>query len=49
LEKGNKGKVVATDVETGACEIGGGEMAVSDRLLSLVPNARIWVRRIGSL
>jgi hypothetical protein len=48
LEKGNEGKFVAIDIETGAYEVDGDELAVSDRLLARVPNAQIWLRRIGS-
>jgi hypothetical protein len=48
LEKGNEDKFVAIDIETGAYEIDGDELAASDRLLARVPNAQIWLRRIGS-
>jgi len=48
LEKGNEGKFVAIDIETGAYEVDGDELAASDRLLARVPNAQIWLRRIGS-
>ena len=48
LEKGNEGKFVAIDIETGACEIDADELAASDRLVARVPNAQIWLRRIGS-
>ena len=47
LEKGNEGKFVATDIETGAYEVDGNELTASDRLLTRVPNAQIWLRRIG--
>jgi hypothetical protein len=47
LEKGNEGKFVAIDIETGACEVDSDELAASDRLLARVPNAQIWLRRIG--
>ena len=45
---GNKGKFVAIDIETGVYEIDADEMAASDRLTARMPNAQIWVRRIGS-
>jgi hypothetical protein len=45
---GNEGKFVAIDIETGAYEIDGDELAASDRLLTRLPQAQIWVRRIGS-
>jgi hypothetical protein len=48
LENGNEGKFVAIDIETGAYEVDGDELAASDRLLARVPNAQIWLRRIGS-
>ncbi len=48
LENGNEGKFVAIDIETGAYEIHADELAASDRLLARVPNAQIWLRRIGS-
>lgn len=48
LEKGNEGKFVAIDIETGAYEIDVAELAASDRLRARVPNAQIWLRRIGS-
>ena len=48
LEKGNEGKFVAIDIETGAYEVDGDELVASDRLLAQVPNAQIWLRRIGS-
>jgi hypothetical protein len=46
LETGNEGKFVAIDIETGTYEVD--ELAASDRLLARVPNAQIWLRRIGS-
>jgi hypothetical protein len=48
LEKGNEGKFVAIDIETGAYEVDEDELAASDRLLARVPDAQIWLRRIGS-
>ena len=48
LENGNEGKFVAIDIETGAYEVDGDELAASDRLLTRIPNAQIWLRRIGS-
>lgn len=47
-EKGNEGKFVAIDIETGTYEVAADELAASDRLLARVPNAQIWLRRIGS-
>ncbi len=38
---------VAIDIETGAYEINADEVAASDRLLARVPDAQVWLRRIG--
>jgi hypothetical protein len=48
LERGNEGRFVAIDIETGTYEVDADELAASDRLLARVPNAQIWLRRIGS-
>jgi hypothetical protein len=48
VEKHHDGKFVAIDIETGAYEVDSDELAASDRLLTRVPNAQIWLRRIGS-
>jgi hypothetical protein len=48
LEAGNEGNFVAIDIETGAYEVDRDEIAASDRLMTRVPNAQIWLRRIGS-
>jgi len=48
VEPGNEGKFVAIDIETGAHEVDADELAASDRLLARVPNAQIWLKRIGS-
>jgi len=48
IEMGNEGRFVAIDIETGAYEIDADELGASDRLLARVPNAQIWLRRIGS-
>jgi hypothetical protein len=48
LESGNEGRFVAIDIETGDYEIDADELTASDRLLARVPNAQIWLRRIGS-
>ena len=48
LEAGNEGKFVVIDIETGAYEVDRDELAASDRLMTRVPNAQIWLRRIGS-
>ncbi len=47
-ETSNAGKFVAIDIETGAYEIDADELTASDRLLARYPEARIWLRRVGS-
>jgi len=47
VEKGNEGKIVAIDVETGAYELGKGIVTTSDRLLARSPDAQIWYVRVG--
>jgi hypothetical protein len=47
VEAGNKGRVVAIDIETGAYELGDDVISTSDRLLARHPNAQIWFIRIG--
>ncbi len=42
------GKFVAIDIETGQYEIDADETTASDRLLSRIPNAKTWLRKIGS-
>jgi hypothetical protein len=39
---------VAIDIEAGAYEIDADEMAAAHRLEARVPDAQIWVRRVGS-
>jgi hypothetical protein len=48
VEEGNQGKFVAIDIETGAYKVEADELTASDRLVARVPNAQIWLRRIGS-
>lgn len=48
VESSGEGKFVAIDIETGSYEVDADELAASDRLLSRVPDAQIWLRRIGS-
>ena len=48
LGEGNEGKFVAIDIETGAYEVDGDEVVASDRLLARVPDAQVWLKRIGS-
>jgi hypothetical protein len=39
---------VLIDIETGAFEVDADEDAASDRLFARVPDAQIWMRRVGS-
>jgi hypothetical protein len=39
---------VLIDVETGDYEVDADEMAASDRLLARRPDAKVWMRRVGS-
>lgn len=48
VKESGEGKFVAIDIETGAYEVDADELIASDRLLVCIPNAQIWVRRIGS-
>jgi len=48
VEAGHGGEFVVIDIETGAYEVDRDELAASDRLLARVPNAQIWLRRVGS-
>jgi hypothetical protein len=47
VERGNHGKIVAIDIETGAFELAKDTMTASDRLLERCPHAQIWCVRIG--
>jgi hypothetical protein len=48
VEKGNHGKIVAIDLETGAFEVDASEINACDRLEASHPEAQIWMVRIGS-
>ena len=48
VESGNEGKFVAIDIETGTYEIDSDELVASDHLLARVPDAQMWLKRIGS-
>ena len=47
VEAGNRGKIVAIDVETGAFEVDEDTLTASQRLLARYPDAQIWCVRIG--
>ena len=48
LKPADEGKFVAIDIETGAYKIDDDEMKAGDRLLARIPEAQIWMVRIGS-
>lgn len=47
VEEGNRGKIVAIDIESGAYEVADDTLTAADRLLACNPNAQIWCERIG--
>ncbi|NEN95577.1 MAG: hypothetical protein F6K50_08565 [Moorea sp. SIO3I7] len=47
VEKGNYGKIVAIDIETGAFELADTPIAATDQLYERYPDAQPWVIRIG--
>lgn len=47
VEEGNRGKIVAIDIETGAFEVGDTPRSAVDHLYERYPDAQPWVIRIG--
>jgi len=47
VEQGNKGKIVAIDIETGAYELTADILTASRKLLAREPDAQIWFVRVG--
>jgi hypothetical protein len=47
VEPKRNGEFVLIDIATGDYEVDADEMAASERLLSRLPNAQVWFRRIG--
>jgi hypothetical protein len=47
IETDHKGEFVVIDVETGEFEVDASEIAASDRLLSRLPEAQVWLKRVG--
>lgn len=47
VEEGNKGKIVAIDIETGEFEMAEDVITASNRLLARYPDAQTWFVRIG--
>jgi hypothetical protein len=48
LEPRSNGQFVAIDIETGAYEVDPDEFAACDRLLTRIPEAQTWLKRVGS-
>ena len=43
----DQGAFVAVDIETGAFEVDRDDRAATDRLVARVPEAQIWLERVG--
>jgi hypothetical protein len=43
----DRGKFLAIDIETGDYEMSGDEMRAGDKLLARLPEAQIWMVRVG--
>ena len=48
VETGDRGKIVAIDIETAAFEVDASEIAACDCLEARHPDAQIWIVCIGS-
>ncbi|HEY2414699.1 MAG TPA: hypothetical protein VGI40_20810 [Pirellulaceae bacterium] len=48
LEDPNRGEFVSIDIESGAFEIDGDEIAATKRLRARISDAQVWFRRVGS-
>jgi len=49
VEAGNHGKLVAIDIDTGSFEVADDTLTATNRVLSRLPDAQIWMVRIGRL
>jgi hypothetical protein len=47
VEADNQGKFVAPDIETGEWEMDVDDFTATERLLNRVPDAQIWLMRVG--
>ena len=47
VEAGNRGRIVALDLDGGAFEVADDTLTASERLLARYPDAQIWCVRIG--
>jgi hypothetical protein len=48
LTAADEGKFVAIDIETGEYEIDADELEACDKLTARVPDAQVWLVRVGS-
>ena len=48
VEPQHKGEIVAIDIDTGEWELDPDEATAADRLEARLPDAQIWVLRVGS-
>lgn len=48
LEPRHNGEIVAIDVHTGSWEVDPDEITAAHRLIARLPEARVWVVRVGS-
>jgi hypothetical protein len=48
LKPGDEGKFVALDIETGTYELAADELEACDKLRARLPEAQIWLVRVGS-
>lgn len=47
VEAGNKGRIVAIDIESKAYEIADDVISATDRLFARIPSAQPWIVKIG--
>jgi hypothetical protein len=47
VEPGNKGRIIAIDIESKAYEIDDNVISATDRLFARVPTAQPWIVKIG--
>jgi hypothetical protein len=48
LRPTRENQFVAIDIESGGYEVADDELTASDRLMTRIPDAQIWLRRVGS-
>jgi hypothetical protein len=47
VEPESEGQYVAIDIDSGAFAVAADELTACDRLLERVPDAQVWLRRVG--